>query len=1219
MALSYTGSQRRASLAGIECANLQPTPSSNTRPNRSLAKLCLVLTAMLVIACVPVTAQVIFGSIIGTVTDQSGGAVPGAMIKIASRATNEARTTSTGSNGTYSFPNLPPGQYRVEVQQDGFKQFVRSSVEVQVDVTSRVDVSLEVGNVAESVVVTGESPLLQTDSSSLGTVVSQAAIQNIPLSGRNINNLLTLVPGVVAGGGTYGNAVSNQAGGARTNAIGFGNYAIGGGFGNQSQFYVDGVPSNAPANNLNSYIPSQDVVQEFRVVTNNISAEYGNYAGGVINLSTKSGSNKFHGAAYEYLRNKVLNANGFFANRQGLSRPPLVQNQFGATFGGPIRKDKTFFFFGYEREVVHTSTLSQSTVPTAAMRAGDFSAPGLAPIYDQSQPGNPQFSCGGVLNVICPGRLDATALKLFAKEFPLPNRPGLVNNFVVNEATGGVNNQISPRVDHHFSDKNSMFARYGQWSAQSNAYDAWGLGTAGQGQTGVFTKTAIVGDTHSFNSSTSLDVRLAFLRVYEDEFPDSSGVDLSQFGPNWSGVAAQLPRPANWPNMGFNGNAGVSAVTGTSGTGSQLYWHQNVYTLSANLSKIVGRHQLKFGSMVRRVQWISDPANGGPTLTFDPIATATSQGGNVVGGSSVASALLGIPLSVNTTYIGGSRAYYTSYGFFVDDTFQATRKLTLTLGLRWDQPSSFSEARNSDTVFLPDQPSPLGSFLNPVTGQQQKIMGNMAVVGTPDWKSQREDVMRWRVFSPRLGLAYRLTDKTVLRGGYGISYPPTTLSQDGPNLSPVNSAGTVVNNTFQIQSGSPSSILATVSNPMPFGISQPPRHNADPGFFYGKLMVGRKPGYPLPYVQQWNVALEQQIGKDSALTVAYAGSKGTNLLLQGLFTVSQLNLNQIPDQYLSMGSAALLAPVKNPFFGIITNPGTLMSQPTVAAGLLLRPFPQFDRVLALDPYAGKSNYKSLQVSYQKRFGAAGILTVAYTWSKLEANTDSVTSFLDENSPFSGQVQDNNHLDRAYSLSGYDIPHNLSVGYGIELPFGRGKHFRGGATGAGNAIISGWRVNGITTLRSGNPLGMAQVRAGTALSQVGGGGGFFGQQGVFMQPDAIANCDRGASGSRQFKIDHGWFNTNCFTAVPSSDVRFGNAQRIDPNVRIDALKNWDFSIAKRTAITELLTVQFTAESYNTFNRVRFGAPNNTVGNPLFGLVTGQSNQPRAIQFGLRLDF
>jgi hypothetical protein len=1138
-------------------------------------------------------------------------------VKITSLGTNETRTATTSPAGTYSFPNLTAGQYRLEVQQAGFKQFVRTSVDVQVDVTSRVDVSLQVGSVSESIEVTSAAPLLQTDTSSLGTVVAQTTIQSIPISGRNINNLLTLVPGVVAQGGTYGNAVSNQAGGARTNAIGFGNYAIGGGFGNQSSFYVDGVPSNAPANNLNSYIPSQDVVQEFRVVTNNVPAEYGNYAGGVVNLTTKFGSNALHGSAYEYLRNKVLNANDFFSNRIGLNRPPLVQNQFGFTLGGPVRKDNTFFFFGYERQVVRTGTLVQTTVPTAAMLAGDFSAPGLAPIYDQSQPGNPQFQCNGRLNVICPSRLDQTAVKLFAKEFPAPNRPGeLVNNFIVQEATGGVNQQFNPRVDHRFSDKNSMFVRYGQWKAQSSAYDAWGLGTQGQGPTGIFTKEAILGDTHTLNPTTVLDIRLSFLRVFEHEYPVSEGVDLSQFGGSWGNVARQLAAPPNWPALAFNGNPGVSSVSGSNGIGSQLYWRQNLYTVSGSLSKAMGRHQLKFGGVARRVQWIADQENGGITLTFDPVATSQSSG---VGGSAVASALLGIPYSTANSFIGGSRAYYTAYGFFVDDTIQATRKLTLTLGLRWDQPSALSEARSWDTVFLPDQPSPLGSFLNPVTGQQQKTMGNVALVGTPAWPSNRQDVLHWRSFSPRLGLAYRIADRTVVRAGYGVSYPPATMSQDGPNLSPINAASTAVNNTFQVQTGSPDSILATLSNPFPFGINQPPRRSADPGFFYGKLILARKPGLPLPHVQQWNVAVERQLGEDSALTVAYAGSKGSNLLLQGFATVSNLNLNQLPDQYFSMGSAALLAQVPNPFYGVITSQGTPMSQPTVAAGMLLRPFPQFGRVLAMDPYLGRSDYRSLQASFQKRFGKSGILTVAYTWSRSAANTDSITNFLDEGNIFGGMLQNNNHVDSEYSLSEYDIPHNLSIGYGVGLPFGKGKRFLGGASGIGNAIVSGWRVNGITSFRSGPPLGMVQIRAGTALSQLGGGGGYWGAEGLFMRPDEVAGCNKSAPGSRQYRVDHGWFNTACYAAVPFTDVRFGNAARVDPGVRLDATNNWDFSIAKDTPIKEGLNLRFTSEFYNTFNHARFGGPGNTVGDPLFGLVTAQANQPRAIQFGLRLDF
>lgn len=1184
-----------------------------------------LLATLLVFAAVatlstPANAQVRFGTVVGTVADSSGATVSGATVKLTNLGTNETRTMQTGSEGVYAFPSLIAGLYRVEVEAAGFKHFVQDRVEVEVDLTTRVNTTLQVGSVTESVVVTTEAPPLQTDDASLGTVISQQEVQSIPLSGRNINNMLTLVPGVIAQGGTYGNAVSNQSGGARTNSIGFGNYAIGGGFGNQSSFYADGVSLNGPANNLTSYIPSQDVVQEFRVVTNNVAAEYGNYAGGVVNITTKSGTNKFHGTAYEYLRNKVLNANDYFSNLNGLARPPLIQNQFGGTLGGPIRKDKTFFFLGFEREVLHTGNLVTTTVPTAAELAGDFTAPGLPPIYDQSQPGNPQFQCNGVLNKICPDRLDQTALALFKKSYPAPNRPGIVNNYIVHQATGGINNQYNARVDDRFSDKDNLFARYAYWKADSNAYDAWGTQTQGQGHTGIYSQLAILGDTHAFNSSTVLDLRLSYLRVFQHEFPDSVNVDLSQFGPNWGALAPQLPASANYPAMSFSDISGVTSLTGSNGVGSELYWHQNLYTLSGNLIKLVGRHQLKFGGMVRHVQWISDPENGVLTLDFNQYATAQSAS---VGGSSVASALLGIPsgTTVAPGIVGGSRAYFTAYGFFVDDTFQATRKLTVTAGLRWDQPGVYSEANNNDTVFRPNQPSPLGSFLNPVTGQKQQLMGNVAIVDTPAWPSQREDYLHWKLFSPRVGLAYRATDRTVLRAGYGISYPPETLGQDGPNLSPINLEPTSVANTFEVQTGSPNSILATTANPFPFGLSQPLRRNAPPGLFYGQSTFAmRVPGDPKAYVQQWNAAVEQQIGRDASLTLAYAGSRGTHLLAQGWATVPNIGVNQLGDQYFSEGPAALLAQVPNPFFGIITTPGSPLSQPTVAAGQLLRPFPQFERALALDPHDGTSNYNSLQASFLKRFGNNGILSVAYTWSKLMSNTDSVTAFLDEGFVFGGAVQDNNHLDKEYSLSSYDIPQNLAIGYGIDLPFGRNKHFLSDSKGVLNAIASGWRVNGITTFRSGVPIGLAQIFAGSALSQLGGGQGYFGNGGLWMRPDVVPGCNKSAPGSREYRATHGWFNTACFQPVEvSTEVRFGDEPRVDPNMRQDTMNNWDFSISKRNAITEKVYLQFTAEFFNTFNHPRFGLPDIFVGNSTFGILTSQANPPRAIQFGLRVGF
>jgi hypothetical protein len=498
-------------------------------------------------------------------------------------------------------------------------------------------------------------------------------------------------------------------------------------------------------------------------------------------------------------------------------------------------------------------------------------------------------------------------------------------------------------------------------------------------------------------------------------------------------------------------------------------------------------------------------------------------------------------------------------------------------------------------------------------------MGSVALVDSPEWPSKYENDLHWDAFSPRVGLAYRLTDKTVLRAGYGLSYPPQTLSQDGPNLAAINGAQTFAQNTFRVQSGSPDQVLTTVADPVPFGISQPPRRNVDPSFFDGRLIVAKAPGDPLARVHQWNAAIEQQIGDDAALTLAYAGSAGRNLLMQGFATVSNRNLNQLEDQYLGLGADALLRQVPNPFFGIITTPGSVMSRPTVAAGLLLRPFPQYDRVLQLDPHAGRSDYHSLQVSFRKRFGSSGLVTAAYTLSRLEANTDSATAFLDEGFIFGGMVQNNRDLDSEYSISAYDIPHNLTVGYTFDLPFGEGRRFLSDAKGVLGALVSGWRVNGITTFRSGTPLGITQIRAGTALSQMGGGGGFFGAQGVFMRPDKVPNCDVSVSGSRGSRIDSGWFDTACYAAVPFGDVRFGNAPRIDPDIRLDPTFNWDVSLGKQFSLPKGARLLFTAEVYNLFNRTRFGAPGNQVGSPLFGLVTAQVNQPRAIQLGVRVDF
>jgi hypothetical protein len=466
-------------------------------------------------------------------------------------------------------------------------------------------------------------------------------------------------------------------------------------------------------------------------------------------------------------------------------------------------------------------------------------------------------------------------------------------------------------------------------------------------------------------------------------------------------------------------------------------------------------------------------------------------------------------------------------------------------------------------------------------------------------------------------LAYRISDQTVIRSGYGISFLPPSLSQDGPLASAVNSVTTPVTNTF---GPTGNTIRATVSNPFPSGITLPPLRNANFANYLGTRVAGRVPGDQQAYSQQWNLAFEQQIGRNGALSLAYAGQKGTHLLTQGAFTFANVNINQVPNKYLALGPAVLNALVPNPFFGVVTDPSNILSAATIRTEQLLKPFPQYDRVQAIDPHYGASTYNALQTSFRERFGL-GFLTVAYTWSKQISNTDSVTSFLDESSIGGGSpIQDNTTVGQDKSVSNYDIPHNLTFGYSIELPFGHNKKFLSGASGAVNRLVGGWRFNGLTTLRSGTPIAFTQT--GSQLQGLMGvSTGFIGATSNTIRPDVVPGCNMNASGAPANRLNQ-WFNTSCFTAVPNGPndpVRFGNAPRVVSAVRVMGISNWDLSLAKDTPITERLNVQFTAEAFNLFNHSRFGAPATNRSAANFGQVTSVVNLPRQLQFGLRFSF
>jgi hypothetical protein len=1168
--------------------------------------------------------QTNFGTIVGTVTDTTGAAVPGALVVLKNDGTNATQKATAGSGGTYTFSNLTPGLYDVSVTLKGFKSITRSQVDVTIGGTARVDASLPAGDVTQTVTVEADSATaLQTDTSSLGGVVEGRQVLESPLNGRNVNNLLDFIPGVVPGGGTSGNTLANGGSGnfqaqSQTQAIAYGNYQIGGGFSGQSLFFIDGVLSNVPENNVNSLVPTQDSVQEFRVSTNNVTAEFGGFAGGVVQISTKQGTNRFHGSAYEYFRNTIFDANDYFSKHDGpgggaLPRSPLHQNQYGANLGGALIKDKLFFFFSFEREKVTSADLETFTVPTAAQLSGDFSAFSSTQFLFNPATSAP-YACNGVANTLCngtngPNQIDPTALKLLKLEYPLPNQTpsvqnnnGTANNFVHSGPIIGAQNQFNARVDYNAGKSDQVFARYTFWNPHNGNSDPEGT-MVGSGATGNTTTEAVVGDNHIFNPSTLADLRLSYLENYNYQVPLSNGFNQGLINANYGALQAQQVNNHQGllPGIGLQNYSGGAEL-------SQLYWLNTAYSINGSVTKVAGRHTIKVGGIWRQIKWTGFGNNQG--LGLNASNAFSTDAANPNGGNAVASFLLGIPSSTGISEVATTRAFLHSYGFYGVDTWQVTPKLTLNLGVRWEQPGSYSEVNNNDTVLNPLLQTNLPNFVNPVTGSASPTIGGLEFVAG-QYPSRREENLHWKLFSPREGFDYRIDSKTVVRGGYGIAFLPAELTADGPGGSPINSAGTnLSNNPGVTYTGMP-----TVANPLPNGVNQPlGRNPLALTQLYGEGIGSRVPDQPYGYVQQFNLGVERALDRKSVLSVAYAGSKGTHLVLSQGYTGTGINIDQIPDQYDSIGGncsgtgtpTGLCAPVANPYAGMFSSGGVL-NQPTVYEGYLLKPYPQYTSVNQTVPRKGASTYNALQVSYKRTFVNNGLVQVAYTYAKLISNTDNTSSFEDGQGG-QGVVQDNNNIHPDKSLSLQDLRNNLVINYGVDLPFGHGERYLSGSSALVNGLIGGWRVNGITTLHSGLPVPF-NYNGINYLPTFGSGP---------IRPNVVAGCNKKTVGSAQSRAANGWFNTACFVA-PTTQFSFGNESRVDSTIRGGGAANFDLSANKFFKVAGPVTGKFSVEAFNLFNRTQFGAPDSGLGDPLFGHVSSQINKPRILQFAARFSF
>ncbi|MGB8900900.1 MAG: carboxypeptidase-like regulatory domain-containing protein, partial [Methylocella sp.] len=591
----------------------------------------------------PLAAQSTFGSISGTVLDASGSAIADVQVSLTSVATSAKQTFTTGPDGLYSFVNLNPGEYSLEAEKTGFKHFKRESVIVQVQQAVRIDVPMELGAVNQTIEVTAETPLLQPTNASLGQVIDQRATNEIPLNGRNVFNLITLAPAAIAQGGSGGSQVGQ-------NPFSWGNYQVGGSFGNESVEYIDGQPVNIGYINLPVLIPDQDAVAEFKVQYNNLGPEWGKFAGGVVNLSTKGGTSQYHGVAYEYLRNKVLNSRPYFDS----SNPPYVQNQFGGTFGGPIIKDKTFFFFAYDGYRQRASSVFTTTVPTVAERGGVF--PADVPIYDPLSVtstclANPtvaadckrtQFPANTITNIS-----PAAALEL--KFIPMPTNSAENQNFTAAAASGGNTNQYVGRVDHNINANQHIFARYNFFNLLDLPTDPFGTGLCADRCAETYQTNALAIDySYTINPNVILNINASGSRFHYLRSPTNSNFDLTQYG--WPALYnSQVPAAGRSPFTPCFSPQDPS-ITCSQGQ-SFITDHDTQVNLSPSLTWIKGRHTWVFGGQLTETYDNYAQTNiASGAFAFDGSWTSSNAVSGGTGGISFADFLLGYGLNQSSVF-----------------------------------------------------------------------------------------------------------------------------------------------------------------------------------------------------------------------------------------------------------------------------------------------------------------------------------------------------------------------------------------------------------------------------------------------------------------------------------------------------------------------------------------------------------------------------------------
>ncbi|BCS34335.1 hypothetical protein TBR22_A35650 [Luteitalea sp. TBR-22] len=1156
---------------------------------------------LLALACViglgaPSSAQDPRGAIAGRVIDSSGGALPGTTVAVTNTATGTVNTAVTDEQGRYSIPFISVGRYDIVVELTGFKRVEQKAIEVRISDRIELDFTLEVGGLEETITVSGGAPLLETRSASQGQVIDEQRIQLMPLSDGNPFTLTRLAAGTVYTGDLKFSRPFDNAG---TSAI-TSNGASGG-----NEFTLDGSPNMAHGRRA-AFVPPAGAVQEFKVETATFDAQQGHTAGATVNVTMKSGTNTFRGDGYYHYRDESLGKNDFFLERANQPKAALDYKRFGGTFGGPVDlgfyngRNKSFFFTAFEWLYDQFPEPGQFTVPTEAQRNGDFSA--LLPlgivIYD---PATARLENGQVRrdpfpgNIIPANRINAVAKEML-KYYPLPNQAGNAqgqNNYISNNPRGDDFYSANFRFDHQFNNNNKTFVRYSR-NNRTEYRGAWTGEQNGITPTGNFLyriNDAVTADhVWTMNPTTVLNLRGSWSRFQEPNLRQNQGLfDPTTLGFS-SSTASLFGGVKYFPRI----EPGAYSAIGDSYAGGTT---SQIFTFQPTVTKFFGNHSVRLGYDYRQYKEHNDPTyhaagiyqfnpgftNGGTGLPSAPI------------GQDLAAMLLGLPQSGSRIEISPGRDNTSPYhGVFFQDDWKVNSRLTVNLGLRYEYENAPTDDANANVrgfdptaqlavtnaaraaYALRPVPELAASAFNPVGGVTFASDENPGF-----WNADRNN---WQ---PRLGFAYQLNSRTVLRGGWAVYTSP--LLFDYAIFQP----GYAQNTPIVVTNDSGLTYQANLTTPWPGGVIQPAGNSAGVNTFVGQNLNRYTTDVDArnPQAMRWAVNVQRELFGNWVVEAGYTGNKGYDLTVE-------TDINGIPRQYLSTSNVRdnavisnLATPVSNPFAGLL--PGTNLNTANVAKSQLLRPYPQFTQVQSRN-FDGTSSYQSGQFRIERRFTDGYSFLATYT----------VSRFTEQN--FTLNAVDG--PDRIYEKrrSDVDVPHRVVLNGIVELPFGRGRKWGSDWNGLLNAVAGGWSVSAIWQWQSGRPLTVGNVYYNGDINDLT----------TSYSTDNVDNPVFDVSG---------FYFQDIPEAQRRNDPRIQLAQNYrtlpsrPANLRAQALNYMDMSVVKRFDFTSRVRAQLHFEIYNALNQTFFNNPDLNPTSANFGKVTSQNNLPINLQIGARIFF